>query len=353
MVCYISAVRRRELTKFRTLPLAAIFTPGTLTVQPGVHTLFPTITVPERNYSDVSFYASALHANDSSSYKGMSVETTRNVGRVQLANALLPVPRPDNNVRYTTNFDGPAVSCSRMSIEDVNMVGDALQGLTQSSYMYHGRPFSGSQMVYFGWVPQTQPGLDEVNTTFFEDLITEGNAASSANLDYVSSDAARIYVYLNTSGLTQDEDDDGQFVRGSDTASTSEALITCALYNASYGVHFDVSTTGDQNISATTTFKNWQSTQSQGPYNDSSLDAFSRQALMEAFGWTFTQFLYVLPASNGSKTIYGTHTLEMNPALLPVQSNIDPNDSSEYMMHQMEDFFKNMTLGLRYADLPE
>ncbi len=22
-------------------------------------------------------------------------------------------------------------------------------------------------------------------------------------------------------------------------------------------------------------------------------------------------------------------------------------------MHQMEDFFKNMTLGLRYADLPE
>lgn len=74
---------------------------------------------------------------------------------------------------------------------------------------------------------------------------------------------------------------------------------------------------------------------------------------MEAFGWTFTQFLYVLPASNGSKTIYGTHTLEMNPALLPVQSNIHSNDSAEYMMHQMENFFQNMTLGLRYVDLPE
>ena len=343
----------KQLTRVRTLPLAAIFTPGTLTVQPGVHSHSPTITVPERDYTDISFYASALHDNDSSSYKGMSVETTRNVGRVQLANALLPVPRPDNNVTYTTNFFGPAVSCSRMESGDVGIVRDALQGLIRSDYLYHGRPFTDSQMVYFGWVPQTTPGLDEVDTTFFEDLITQGNKASSASLDYVSSDAARIFVYLNTSGLTQDIDNDGQFTRVSDTGSTSEALITCQLYNASYVVQFDVSTSGDQNLSATTTFLNWQSTKAQGLYNDATWDAFSRQALMEAFGWTFTQFLYVLPASNGSKTIYGTHTLEMNPALLPVQSNIHSNDSAEYMMHQMEDFFQNMTLGLRYADLPE
>ena len=49
----------------------------------------------------------------------------------------------------------------------------------------------------------------------------------------------------------------------------------------------------------------------------------------------------------------GTHALEMNSALLPVQSDVDSSHAVEYMMHQMEDFFKNMTLGLRYGDLPD
>ena len=298
-------------------------------MQPEVHTRFPTIAVPERHYSDVPFYAATLHVNDSSVYKGMSIETTRNVGRVQLANALLPLPRPDTNVTYTTSFSGPAVSCSRMNGVDVDPIGRALQSLTQSSFAYHGRPFSKSQIVYFGWVPQTKPGLDEVNTSFFEGLITQGDGASSSNLDYVSSEAAQIYVYLNTSGLTQDADNDGQFRRVSDTKSTPAALITCKLYNASYHAHFDVRTTGEQSISANTTFLNWQGTQAQASDKASSLDAFSTQALMEAFGWTFTQFIYVLPPSNGSATIYGTHALEMNPALLPVQSDVDATNSAE------------------------
>ncbi|KAJ9615922.1 hypothetical protein H2200_001999 [Cladophialophora chaetospira] len=336
----------------RTLPLAAIFTPGTLTVQSEVHTLFSDITVPERHLSDVSFYAATLHVNESTTYRGMSVETTRNVGRVQLANALLPLPRPDTNVTYTTSFAGPALTCSRMEAADVDLIGDALNGLLESTFIYHGHAFSNSQIVYFGWVPQTEPNLNEANTTFFEQLIDEGNSASSANLDYVSQDAARIYVYLNTSGLTQDSDDDGQFKRIPDTSSTPAAMVTCKLYNASYEVHFDVRTTGEQSISASTTFLNWQKTQSKISDNSSSLGAFSTQALMEAFGWTFTQFIYVLPPSNGSATIYGTHALEMNPALLPVQSDVDASDSADYMMHQMEDFFQNMTLGLRYADLP-
>ncbi len=127
-------------------------------------------------------------------------------------------------------------------------------------------------------------------------------------------------------------------------------MITCRLYNAAYDVHFDVRTTGEQAITVNTTFLNWQSTQVHGAEDDA---AFSVQALMEAFGWTFTQFIYVLPPSNGSTTIYGTHALEMNPALLPAQSDVQAADSPEYMMHQMEAFFQNMTLGLRYADLPE
>ncbi len=101
----------------------------------------------------------------------MSVETTRNVGRVQLANEWLPVPRPDTNVTYATSFSGPAVSCSRMDDKDVDIVGEALQSLVQSSYTYHAHPFTNSQIVYFGWVPQTEPNLNEVNTTFFEELI--------------------------------------------------------------------------------------------------------------------------------------------------------------------------------------
>ena len=318
-----------RLTQARTLPLAAIFTPGTLTVQPEVHTHFSTIAIPERQYTDVSFYATTVPVNDSSVYKGMSVETTRNVGRVQLANTILPMPRPDTNLTYTTQFSGPALSCSRMNAADVDLVDEALQNLTQSSFAYHGRPFSGSQIVYFGWVPQVEPDLHEVNTSFFENQITQGDDSSSAGLDYVSSNAARIYVYLNTSGLTQNSDNDGQFERVSDATSTPAALVTCMLYNASYNVHFDIRNTGEQDISANTTFLNWQSTKSQGPKDDSSMDAFSSQALMEAFGWTFTQFIYVLPPSNQSATIYGTHALQMNPALLPVQSDVGSANSAE------------------------
>ena len=143
-----------------------------------------------------------------------------------------------------------------MKVADVDLVGDALDGLIQSSFTYHGHAFTKSQIVYFGWVPQAEPNINEANTTFLEELIDAGNGASSANLDYISSDAARIYVYLNTSGLTQDVDDDGQFKRISDTTSTPDALITCRLYNASYQAHFDVRTTGEQSISASTTFLN-------------------------------------------------------------------------------------------------
>ena len=294
-----------HLTYTRTLPLAAIFTPGTLTVQPETHTRSSAIMVPARHYDDVPFYASTLHVNDSSVYKGMSVETTRNVGRVQLANTLLPLPRPDTNVTYTTDFAGPALQCSQMTAADVEPVDTALESLTRSPLAYHGRPFSESQIVYFGWVPQARPGLGEVNTTFFEGLISAGNGASSANLDYISTDAAHIYVYLNTSGLTQDDGGEGQFQRTSEPTPTPPALIDCKLYNASYHAKFDVRTTGEQNISASTTFVNWQTTQRQVPESANSADGLSTQALMEAFGWTFTQFLYVLPPANGSATIYG------------------------------------------------
>jgi hypothetical protein len=312
------------------------------------------ITIPDRQYRDIPFYATTVPRNGSSLYKGMTVETTRNVGRVQLANALLSVPRPDTNVSYSTHFFGPALSCSPAEDEILESVGHALQNLTNSSFAYHGYSFSNSQIVYCGWVPQV--GASNVNTSFFEDLIIQGNGLSSDNLDYVSSDAARIYVYLNTSGLTQGENADGQMERVPTMTQTSDALITCAMYNASYQMHFDVRTTGEQNVTASTTFLNWQATQAQISDDMSSLEignAFSPQALMEAFGWTFTQFFYVLPPSNGSTTIYGTHTLQMNSALLPVQPGLDPSDSAEYMMHQMEDFFKNMTVGLRYGELPE
>ncbi|KAK7887327.1 hypothetical protein LTR67_009747 [Exophiala xenobiotica] len=312
------------------------------------------ITIPDRQYRDIPFYATTVPRNGSSLYKGMTVETTRNVGRVQLANALLSVPRPDTNVSYSTHFFGPALSCSPAEDEMLESVGHALQNLTNSSFAYHGYSFSNSQIVYFGWVPQV--GASNVNTSFFEDLIIQGNGLSSDNLDYVSSDAARIYVYLNTSGLTQGENADGQMEQVPTMTQTSDALISCAMYNASYQMHFDVRTTGEQNVTASTTFLNWQATQAQISDDMSSLEignAFSPQALMEAFGWTFTQFFYVLPPSNGSTTIYGTHTLQMNSALLPVQPGVDPSDSAEYMMHQMEDFFKNMTVGLRYGELPE
>ena len=299
------------------------------------------------------FYASAMPVDDSLVYKSMSVETTRNVGRVQLANALLPLPRTLTNVTYTAAFSGPALSCSQMESTDVDKVNQALQGLTKSNFTYHGRPFSGSQIVTFGWVPQAEPNLSEVNTTFFEGLITQGDGASSSNLDYVSPDVARFYIYLNTSGLTQDSSNDGQFKKIPASRSTPPALVTCKLYNASYHAEFDVKTTGEQQVTTNTTFLNWQSTKLHASDKADASFAFSTQALMEAFGWTFTQFVYILPPSNMSATIYGTHALQMNPALLPVQSHVGPAESTEYMMKQMEDFFTNMTLGLRFADLPD
>ena len=322
-------------------------------MQPQSRTHISGVEVPERRYSDItSFYASTLTANDSTTYKGMSIETTRNVGRVQLANEMLPMPRPDKNVTYSTTFSGPALACERLKASDVAPVEIALQSLIKSSFEYHGRPLAGSQMVYFGWVPQTEPSLTEASTSFFEKYINAGDGASSSNLDYVSSDVARIYVYLNTSGLLQDVNNDGQFHRVPEATSSPPAMITCKLYNASYDAQFEVRNNGEQNITANTTFLNWQSTLSQGSGDEASFGAFSYQALMEAFGWTFTQFIYVAPA-NESATIYGTHALEMNPALVPVQAHMDSAKSPEYMMHEMEDFFKNMTLGLRYADLPD
>ena len=38
---------------------------------------------------------------------------------------------------------------------------------------------------------------------------------------------------------------------------TNPALISCAFYNTSYLVYFDLSSSGQQNVTATTKFLNW------------------------------------------------------------------------------------------------
>ncbi len=317
----------------RLLPIAAIFTPGTLSVQPVLQSARSSLVVPQRDYTtDSSLYCGFVTSGNTTSYEdigtGLLIPTMSTV----LTNNVLSVPPSSTNLTYDLPFYGPAISCNQSSDEDFRWAKQAMLDYENST---------SSRVFYFGWVPQTGWGPD-VNGSFFASTNLQ---IGNFRLDFVSPDAARVFIYLNTTNV------DSSGTRAPLDVPASAQMMTCALYNASYAAHFEVNSTGVQRVTASTTFENWMPAfpAVNGTSDTPSVASqMNMQAVMGVFGMMVIGPV-VFPEDASSPSISSVYALELNQALYPAEVGWTQTDLTQRQMRRYEALFQNITLSMRYS----
>ena len=331
-------VRRPVLTFLAAvtwlLPISAIITPGTLSVQPITVSENDTLSIPQREYTTQSTqYCGVTSDGNTTSYATMASGLMNPTFATVLANNVLPVQPSTSNLTYNLRFFGPTVSC--------DMAGDEAFSWAKRAMLDYEN-MTDSRVFYFGWAPQPGWGPD-VNGSFFAstDLQIGNN-----RLDFVSTDAARTFVYLNTAGV----DESGNRIPG--FAGKIEAqMLTCKLYNASYDAHFEVNSTGAQSISATPKFENWMpaiSTMEGSPSEPLINRQMNMQAVMESFAMMVSGPI-VYSNNIDFPTINSVYSLGMNQALFPSQPGLTQTEMTKRHARQNEILFQNITLSMRYG----
>jgi len=195
-------------------------------VQPSIITNKQLLIITQRDFIS-RMYSTMIPDNNTTTFGGASSSTTPADLPSLVQGAIIPVSRQtsDAKVSYTLRFEGPTVSCSRADNTTEQYVSRAFEEYENSTQ---------SLVAFAGFTPQLGfgPGM---NGSFGKAgvLSVDNDLNNMYNmLDMFSTDASKFYmrVYL--------------------------ALISCAFCNASYLVHFDLSSNGQQNVTANTKFLN-------------------------------------------------------------------------------------------------
>jgi hypothetical protein len=318
----------------RLLPISAIITPGTLSVQPVLVSHNDTLTVPQREYTTPgTLYCGVTSDGNTTAYASMSTGLLNPTFSTLLSNGVIPVQSSTSNITYNLRFFGPAVSC--------DMAGDEAFSWARTAMLDYEN-MTSSRVFYFAWAPQAGWGPD-VNGSFFAstDLQIGNN-----RLDLVSQDAARLFVYLNTTGV------DASSTRIADFTGQVEAqMLTCKLYNASYDTHFEIQSTGAQFISATPKFQNWMPALAamQGTPDDPLVSRqMNMQAVMEAFAMMTTGPV-VYSNDVNFPTIDSVYALSMNADMFPSRPGMTQTEMTLRQARQNEILFQNITLSMMYG----
>lgn len=101
------------------MPLAAIITPGVLTVIPTLETTFELGSVPTL---DFQYHTASFSTADP--LTGDFVQASDNLLRLALLSAIsgsiLTITPPQPNTSYTTSFYGPGLDCLQGALTDLN-----------------------------------------------------------------------------------------------------------------------------------------------------------------------------------------------------------------------------------------
>ncbi|KAI1743397.1 hypothetical protein F4680DRAFT_374515 [Xylaria scruposa] len=199
-----------------SLPLVALVTPSTLTVQLDQQPNASTISapVPSIEYGRYGSFADWSHDTGwvSPSYRLSTLLST-----VASGGSILPIAAPYPNSSYTLEFFGPTLSCGEPSVN-----ASALQDLVQ-----HYDINNGLFPLYVGFVPSIGFGdleahvLSGLNATLYPSSSSFGTADGDFNTIY---DHARLYLVI-----------------------TQSTVVECGLYNSSYIVNFSFNN-GHQDI---------------------------------------------------------------------------------------------------------
>ena len=197
------------------MPLAAIVTPGSLTVALIRETTSKSGRVPTLNFQ-ANFGTTVAISNDFNA-------ANSDVVRVGLASAtsgsILTMQPPEPNSSYVTTFHGPALQCSPMNSSDltaINTIVNVRELRNILEYMAWA-PGQGDPTINYTYAPLQMPG--QTNAEFSPPI--QANGPSYPDPGY------NVYVYSP------------QFFQA--------YLIRCALYNVTYTVNFTFSA-GSQDL---------------------------------------------------------------------------------------------------------
>ncbi|EWG50755.1 hypothetical protein FVEG_09890 [Fusarium verticillioides 7600] len=256
------------------LPLIAVITPATLTVQVSDR---PNITVvdapiPLLDYNNMLNFAQFTGVGGVGYYAPSSY-VSRVLLSVASLGSILTFPAPFPNSSYSVNFHGPSISCGTpRNATFAKLLAEAVKNET----------CCGNSAGYVGFVPST----NTVNST--EEGYALAGLRGAMNYSLISSQSTidETANSINASRLFVVVPD----IRASNTTISyimANKSIECALYNSSYAVNFTFDN-GQQNISYKSKRLNGVRSSDAGLNEDNDSDRFNAAvayiALMDSLG---------------------------------------------------------------------
>ena len=293
------------------------------------------ISVPQREYGKSS-YAAVVKADNGTVFYGGARSYLKGPALAMLVETtVLSLGTFSSNLTWSMDFHGPAIQCSKAGPEITAQLTDIIlpyQQVNQNSLMYDA------------WIPK--PSSSGGNQTLVDgSLVLEPDSNTNLRmLDQTSPDAARIYYSLTPDSTTQQNMTNPIYV------------ISCALYNATWHLDFDVRRSGEQLLTPTLQFENWMPGWSSisppltpSAQTNTTLDY---AGLMETFG-AITSGRLDLPNDPTLPFTQTSLALETSPVLF---NDAFPDPFTDASMVNLaatfETLFQNMTLSARYAVLP-
>lgn len=203
----------------RIIPLAAVITPGTLTVTYQQHTNVTGLKVPQLSWNGTTW---AEHGPISSSlaFYGASSSVKRAGLAAAMTGEVLNVPHTFVNESYHLDFSGPALSCA--------MANDSVRSTANKNL--NGNSGSGGAYTFWSWTGDDDHGL--LNSTGKSMLPSDASSGTPwKTLDTSDEDAARIWI-MSQSMIP---------VPAGTSVNRPRNVTECLLHNASYSVDFTLS----------------------------------------------------------------------------------------------------------------
>lgn len=212
------------------LPAAAVFTPGTINVQPEIrhdHNALLKPAQPQQswigtqNFAQTQIDYTALTANSTGTYAHALLNgPSGTLHGVALGSAslqdVLSIPPPSTNSSYVLSFFAPALSCKSLSTEDLSDFEAALAAARKAQYLPGQRTILGGvesmqnadglMVRYNAWI-ESYKGVNLTNPSW-------NNGTSDQTLPGTGPE----YFYLSGDPVS--------------------LLLACNLYNATYNVKF-------------------------------------------------------------------------------------------------------------------
>ncbi|KAI0871777.1 hypothetical protein GGS24DRAFT_42791 [Hypoxylon argillaceum] len=294
------------------IPLAAIVTPGTLTVVYSPVSQVKSLTVPQPSYNATT-WASIGPTSSYMAYWGASSNVQRAGFAAATTGEIVGLPYQYLNESYHMDFSGPAIQCSTAN--------DTVRNATQ--YNINANRGSGGYFSYWAWVGNDDHGMASDNrSTPYSNLDTTGTWLT---LDTQSKDAARFFVVSNLGATTH----------------TSQAFFgnvsECLLHNASYNVDVNITNGASSFDIKSLTFNEklaGQASASSGlGLTTAERTHYSYQSVMDTFGKLLVG--YGSTQNGATETTYSSFQ----------RSYVDWT-TLEQTQRDLESLFQNMTLSM-------